>query len=53
MYRRLAADVRGVVDLDEVALVLAVELRAGGAVGLVADDEVEVRQPVLRAARRG
>jgi hypothetical protein len=34
-----------VVDLDEVALVLALELGAGGAVGLVADDQVERGRP--------
>lgn len=37
----------GVVDLDETAFVIAFEGGAGGAVGLVADDEVEGWEMVL------
>ena len=40
------ADEVVVVDFDEVAFVLALEGGSGGAVGFVADDEVEVRQAV-------
>ena len=41
------ADEVGVVDFDEVAFVLVVEGGAGGAVGFVADDQVEVGQTVV------
>ncbi len=46
------ADELVVVDADEVAFFLALERGSGGAVGLVADDEIELRQAVklLRAA---
>ena len=40
-------DVAGVVDADEGALVVAFEGGAGGAVCFVADDQVEVGQPVV------
>ena len=40
----LRGDVLGVVDAHEVRLVLAGQRRAGGAVRLVADDQVELRQ---------
>ena len=36
------ADVRGVVNADEGGFVVAFEGGAGGAVGLVADDQVEI-----------
>ena len=42
----VGSDVVAVVDLDEAAFVFVVERRAGGAVGLVAHDQVERAQPV-------
>ena len=53
MYSRfLALRKPVIVDPDEVGLVLVGEGDAGGAVGLVADDQIELAEPlVLRRPR--
>ena len=47
----LSLDEIGVVDFDEMAFVLAAQRDAGGAVRLVADNEIEFRQPGLLRLR--